>query len=146
MAREHKEEFLIIHCNVGNGQHQDVLDFFGIQMSETPSFMIFELDTDHKYRPTTSGPTDVSLRNLRSFLKDYAAGKVAQFVKSTPLPEDWNSQPVKVLVGSNFASVTKDPTLDVLVMLYAPWCGKLQHYLLQVRGSQYVADTRSHMP
>ena len=124
VAREHKEEFLVIHCNVGNDQHQDVLDFFGIKMSETPSFMIFELETSNKYRPTTSGPTDVSIRNLRNFMKDYAAGKIAKFVKSTPLPEDWNEQAVKVLVGSNFASVTKDPALDVLVVLYSPWCGE----------------------
>ena len=124
MAREHREEFLIIHCNVGNDQHKDVLDFFGIALSDTPSFMIFELESSNKYRPTTSGPTDVSIRNLRQFMKDYAAGKIAQFIKSTPLPEDWDEQPVKVLVGSNFAGVTKDPALDVLVMFYAPWCGE----------------------
>merc|ERR1712062_431614 len=71
MAREHREEFLIIHCNVGNDQHKDVLDFFGIALSDTPSFMIFELESSNKYRPTTSGPTDVSIRNLRQFMKDY---------------------------------------------------------------------------
>ena len=64
VARERKEDFLVIHCNVGNDQHQDVLDFFGIKMSETPSFMIFELESSNKYRPTTSGPTDISIRNM----------------------------------------------------------------------------------
>ena len=124
IAREHKEEFLVIHCNVGNDQHQDVLDFFGIKMADIPSFMIFELETNNKYRPTTSGPTDVSIRNLRSFLKDYSAGKISKFIKSAPLPSDWDEDAVKVLVGSNYGSVTKDPALDVLVLLYAPWCGE----------------------
>ena len=127
MAREHRDQFLVIHCNVGNNEHQDVLDFFGIKMSDTPSFMIFELETSNKYRPTTSGPTDVSLRNLRKFMKDYSTGKIAQFIKSTPLPEDWNDHAVKVLVGHNFGSVTKDPALDVLVLLYAPWCGEITY-------------------
>ena len=124
IAREHKEEFLVIHCNVGNDQHQDVLDFFGIKMADIPSFMIFELESNNKYRPTTSGPTDVSIRNLRSFLKDYSAGKISKFIKSAPLPSDWDEHAVKVLVGSNYGSVTKDPALDVLVLLYAPWCGE----------------------
>ena len=127
VARERKEDFLVIHCNVGNDQHQDVLDFFGIKMSETPSFMIFELESSNKYRPTTSGPTDISIRNIRTFFRDYSAGKLSKFVKSTPLPEDWNEQAVKVLVGSNFGSVTKDPALDVLVLVYGPSCGEIFH-------------------
>ena len=125
MAREHKQDVLVIHCNVGNDQHQDVLDFFGIKMSETPSFMIFELETSYKYRPTMSGPTDISIRNIRNFFKDYLAGRISKFVKSTPLPEDWNDHAVKVLVGSNFASVTKDLALDVLVLIYGPSCGEI---------------------
>ena len=142
LAREHKEEFLIIHCNVGNDQHQDVLDFFGIKMSETPSFMIFELETNNKYRPTTSGPTDVSLRNIRTFMKEYSAGKLVKFVKSAPLPADWNEQSVKILVGSNYEAVTKDPALDVLVQLYAPWCGEISHKL----SNSAEAPTTHYVP
>jgi protein disulfide isomerase len=34
-----------------------------------------------------------------------------------------NDGPVKVVVGEEFDKIVKDPTKDVLIMFYAPWCG-----------------------
>lgn len=34
---------------------------------------------------------------------------------SESVPEDWNANPVTILVGENFAEVALDPTKDVLV-------------------------------
>jgi len=42
---------------------------------------------------------------------------------SEDLPEDWNKNPVWTLTASNFDSVALDPTKNVLVEFYAPWCG-----------------------
>ena len=124
MAREYKEDFIVIHCDVGNNQHQDVLEFFGLESSDVPSFIIFELETNSKYRPTTKGPTDVSIRNFRKFMRDFKAGTIEKFIKPEALPADWDHHPVLSLVGTNYGRVVRDPATDVLVLLYAPWCGE----------------------
>merc|ERR1719341_3134737 len=57
------------------------------------------------------------------FVVEYFAGNLEKFLKSEPLPEDWDASPVKTLVSSNFDKVAKDKSKDVFVKFYAPWCG-----------------------
>merc|ERR1711879_617899 len=51
------------------------------------------------------------------------AGEMTPHLKSEEQPADWDANPVKVLVSSNFASVAMAEGKDVFVEFYAPWCG-----------------------
>lgn len=48
-------------------------------------------------------------------------GKLKPIVKSQPIPK--NKGPVKVVVGKTFDEIVMDAKKDVLIELYAPWCG-----------------------
>merc|ERR1711874_807040 len=69
------------------------------------------------------GAKEITAENLKAFVVEYFAGNLEKFLKSEPLPEDWDETPVKTLVSSNFEQVAKDKSKDVFVKFYAPWCG-----------------------
>jgi len=63
-----------------------------------------------------------SVDNLETFAKEFLDDKLEPYMKSEPIP-DANDKPVKVVVGKNFNDIVNDPTKDVLIEFYAPWCG-----------------------
>lgn len=65
---------------------------------------------------------DLSVDGIAKFIDDFKNGNLKPFLKSEPIPED-NNGPVKTLVGGNWNDIVADPTKDVLVKYYAPWCG-----------------------
>merc|ERR1711971_1033163 len=73
-----------------------------------------------KFKPEDASLTEA---NMRAVLKQFKAGELTPHLKSEEQPEDWDANPVKVLVSSNFASVAMAEGKDVLVEFYAPWCG-----------------------
>jgi len=98
-----------------------IMEFFGMEESELPSMRIIKLEEDmSKFKPDS---TELSDSNIRSFIKAYLDGSIKPHLMSEEVPEDWDKEPVKVLVGKNFDEVAKDSKKHVLVEFYAPWCG-----------------------
>lgn len=81
-------------------------------------------------------------KSLERFLEDYFAGKLKRQVKSEAASEN-NDGPVKVVVADNFEEIVNNPSKDVLVEFYAPWCGhckSLEPKYTEL-GEQLSADT-----
>jgi protein disulfide isomerase family A protein 3 len=64
---------------------------------------------------------EFSVANVIQFAKDFLEGKVKSYIKSEPTPVQ--DGPVTIVTGDNFKDIVLDPSKDVLLEMYAPWCG-----------------------
>merc|ERR1719233_908665 len=98
-----------------------ILEFFAIKDDELPTFRAIKLGEDMaKYKPANDA---IESANVKSFVADFLEGKLKQHLMTEEIPEDWDKEGVKVLVGKNFHDVAMNAEKDVLVEFYAPWCG-----------------------
>jgi len=121
VAAEFKGKVLFIYIDIDDDDNQRILEFFGLKLEECPTVRYISLGEDMtKYRPPTS---DLTIEAIKSFVSDVVDGKIKPHLMSEEVPEDWDAEGVKILVGKNFAEVALDDSKNVLVEFYAPWCG-----------------------
>jgi len=121
IAADYKGDVMFVSVTTDEDEHKKVVDFFGITAEELPTFRMTKMEDDMlKYKPADSSLTEA---NMREYVKKFKAGELTPHLKSEDLPADWNANPVKVLVSSNFPTVAMEEGKDVLVEFYAPWCG-----------------------
>jgi len=84
-----------------------------------PEVRLFKLaDRPLQYKPDTH---EADPKSWTQFVSDILEGKRQPFLKSEePVP---HTKGVRVLVGKDHEEITKDPTKNVFVEYYAPWCG-----------------------
>ncbi|KAJ3679798.1 hypothetical protein LUZ60_016076 [Juncus effusus] len=100
---------------------EPVSAYFGVT-GEGPKVIAFSGNEDQK-KYIFQG--DFTLENIKKFAGDFVEEKLQPFFKSDPIPET-NDGDVKVVVGNNFDEIVLDESKDVLLEVYAPWCGHCQ--------------------
>jgi len=91
---------------------------FGLDSSKEVQVGIDDFSNSLKFKTSE----EFSIESLRTFVKNFIDNKLKPYIKSEPLPDNSNSA-VKVVVGENFNEIVMDKNKDVLLEIYAPWCG-----------------------
>ncbi|KAM7258690.1 hypothetical protein ACFE04_014431 [Oxalis oulophora] len=95
---------------------QGAFQYFGLQESQVPLIVIQNTKGD-KFLKTNLEP-----EHIAPWVEDFKAGKAQQYKKSEPIPQK-NNEPVKVVVADSLQEIVMDSGKNVLLELYAPWCG-----------------------
>jgi protein disulfide-isomerase A1 len=123
-AKKYRGEVLFVTIDCDETDHERILEFFGLKKDNVPTMRIIKLEQDMaKYKPDNP---EITAENVLEFVTAFKEGKLKRHMLTQDLPEDWDKNPVKVLVGTNFHEIVFDKEKDVLVEYYAPWCGHCQ--------------------
>ncbi|XP_020215222.1 protein disulfide isomerase-like 1-4 [Cajanus cajan] len=121
-AKLFKGKLIFVHVEMDNEDvGKPVADYFGLA-GNAPKVLAYTGNDDGR-KFLLDG--EVTVDTITAFGKDFLEDKLKPFLKSDPVPES-NDGDVKIVVGNSFDEIVLDESKDVLLEVYAPWCGHCQ--------------------
>ncbi|CAJ1052606.1 protein disulfide-isomerase [Xyrichtys novacula] len=117
-AEAFRLRILFIWVNVDEPRNGRMMEYFRVRDFEAPLIRIVNL-TNHVTYHLPSENLDVE--TIKTFCQSYLEGTAKPKMQSEPIPEGWEEQPVKELVGMTLEKVTFNPNKTVFVLFYLPY-------------------------
>jgi len=101
-----------------------VMDMVGVDESSLPAVRLMTVNRkDDSQWKKYKFEGEITVHGIVDWVDAFHSGKIQPYLRSEPVPgEQYPGQPV-VVVGSTFVDQVTDVDQDVLVNIYAPWCG-----------------------
>lgn len=122
-AAKTRGKVVLVTSRVDEPAAEPVLNFFGLDKEAAgPQVVGFESKANKKFSfPAGDKPV---AKALVKFAEAVAAGTAKRMTKSEKEPESpADEDGVVTVTGNNFDATVLDPTKDVFLEVYAPWCG-----------------------
>nr|XP_021331513.1 protein disulfide-isomerase-like protein of the testis isoform X1 [Danio rerio] len=117
-AEKFRGKVLFVLIDVSELRNGRMMEYFHVRSEEAPQVRMVNLSNNLQYQL----PSDqFDTHTLMEFCLNYLDGKVKPKMQSEPVPANWDTQPVKELVGMNFEKVAFNHNNNVIVLFYAPW-------------------------
>lgn len=111
-------KILFVLVDVDELRNGRLLEYFRVRDFEAPLIRMVNL-TDHVTYHLPSLTLDEE--TITKFCVDYLDGNAKPKMQSEPVPEGWEAEPVKQLVGSTLEKVAFHPNKTVFVLFYLPY-------------------------
>ena len=119
MATKYKNKVNMVFIDVEEEKNIGFVEhFLGFQKEDAPAMRMAHGMRD-KHEPESGTFSEDSIKN---YINERRGGPGVGWTESQKLPENWDNEPVKILVAKNFRDVVKKNE-NVFVEFYAPWCG-----------------------
>lgn len=119
VAKEFKGKLVFVTSNSEGSDAEPITKYFGLSGKTGPVVLGFALEKNQKFffegEPTVA--------ELSKFAKSLLDGTAEASFKSADIPAEPLDEGVTVVVGKNFNDIVLAKDKDVLLEVYAPWCG-----------------------
>ena len=109
----------IVVVTIDVKEHAQVAEYFGVE-AEAAGLTVFGFKAEKGTKYLMEG--EVTSATLGEFTAKLLDGKLQPHLKSEPTPET-NDGPVTIVTGNTFDEIVLAEDKDVLLEIYAPWCG-----------------------
>jgi len=122
-ATDMQGEILFVTSGVTDGIQSRLAEFVGVTADDMPTVRIISPEETMLKFNYEGDAKAITGADVAKFVGDFKAGSLSPHLKSADIPDPQIVDGVTTLVGKTWSTIVEDPTKDVLVKYYAPWCG-----------------------